>query len=288
MAGARAESDGALAARRAVSDARWRFDDAAAGAHESTMRWLLLLWLIGGGRAIAAIRILEVPSPAQLRASTDVMMAGFWRCEGLDAAQRAAVAGAQLRDYERKFGGGSPHLLRGAVLAAVADGDGGGDAFLGTASLELGLFDGRRMKIVDRASAERKVENALAELRPRDRRPLAAMPPEDICGALFEDSVRVAPLVANVAVVPSARRAGVGAALVRSCADLAASWGFDELLLEVETANAPARALYEAAGFEELWSAPRTTLVVDAGAGPKRGLSQRPGVQHTAMRRPAR
>lgn len=53
----------------------------------------------------------------------------------------------------------------------------------------------------------------------------------------------------EIAVDPSARRGGVGRALVAAARDVAATWGVDALWLEVRAGNAPARALYAACGF---------------------------------------
>ena len=55
--------------------------------------------------------------------------------------------------------------------------------------------------------------------------------------------------VLTLAVRPAARRAGVGRALLEAAATAAAAAGVAVLHLEVADDNAPARALYAAAGF---------------------------------------
>jgi ribosomal-protein-alanine N-acetyltransferase len=52
-----------------------------------------------------------------------------------------------------------------------------------------------------------------------------------------------------LAVVPEARRRGLGRRLVDAAATMAAQHGARALFLEVSQANHPARALYSAAGF---------------------------------------
>ncbi len=55
--------------------------------------------------------------------------------------------------------------------------------------------------------------------------------------------------VITLAVLPDARRRGIGAALVAAAAREAAARGATRLFLEVAEDNAPARALYARAGF---------------------------------------
>ncbi|KAH8053233.1 Acetyltransferase [Aureococcus anophagefferens] len=157
------------------------------------------------------------------------MVDGFWASKRLDAAQRERLAATQYADLEQRFGGdGSGRVLKGSLVAAA---DGG--RVVGMASLELGLFDGAALSLLPRDEAAEKIRAS-------------------------------APLLANVAVVPGARRKGLGRRLVAACADLARDgWGYDDVLLEVECDNRPAVALYERVGFQELWRAPRAALEVD-------------------------
>ncbi|MGH7118695.1 MAG: GNAT family N-acetyltransferase [Acetobacteraceae bacterium] len=53
----------------------------------------------------------------------------------------------------------------------------------------------------------------------------------------------------TLAVIPRARRRGLGAALVSLAMREAASAGVERIVLEVGVTNTPARALYENAGF---------------------------------------
>ncbi len=55
--------------------------------------------------------------------------------------------------------------------------------------------------------------------------------------------------VLTLAVLPAARRAGVGRALLRAAVAMAAARGAVELFLEVAADNGAARALYDAAGM---------------------------------------
>ncbi len=56
--------------------------------------------------------------------------------------------------------------------------------------------------------------------------------------------------ILTLAVAPAARRRGLGRALVDATADAARAHGATRLFLEVSARNAPAQALYAAAGFK--------------------------------------
>lgn len=58
--------------------------------------------------------------------------------------------------------------------------------------------------------------------------------------------------IANIAVDPDRRRAGIGRAMLRTLVSLAAARGAAGAYLEVRRSNAPAIALYTSAGFETL------------------------------------
>jgi ribosomal-protein-alanine N-acetyltransferase len=61
----------------------------------------------------------------------------------------------------------------------------------------------------------------------------------------------------NIAVHPDARRQGLGRRLLRELLTLAKAEGCHSATLEVRPSNAPARALYEAEGFEAAAIRPR-------------------------------
>ena len=69
--------------------------------------------------------------------------------------------------------------------------------------------------------------------------------------ALFRVAADEAEIL-TVSVVPEARRAGLGRALVAACEEGARRSGAARIYLEVAAANAPARALYDAAGYGEV------------------------------------
>ena len=58
--------------------------------------------------------------------------------------------------------------------------------------------------------------------------------------------------ILNVAVTPSARRAGIGRSLVHAVISALAERGVRQIYLEVRESNAGARAMYAALGFQEV------------------------------------
>lgn len=73
-----------------------------------------------------------------------------------------------------------------------------------------------------------------------------------LCRWLVADEIHVL----NVAVAPSARGRGLGAALVRQVLDEAAACRVVAVTLEVRRSNTAGRRLYESFGFEEVGSRP--------------------------------
>jgi ribosomal-protein-alanine N-acetyltransferase len=58
--------------------------------------------------------------------------------------------------------------------------------------------------------------------------------------------------ITNVAVATSARRNGIGKALIRELTEKAARRGISRIVLEVRVGNRPAIALYERMGFRRI------------------------------------
>jgi len=98
--------------------------------------------------------------------------------------------------------------------------------------------------------------------------------------------------VLTVGVVPAARRAGVGRALLHALLAEAAARGAREAFLEVRTDNAAAIALYHGEGFVRVGVRPgyydagrvdaltmrRALAAATAGSLPRQGARTRPGV----------
>ncbi len=93
------------------------------------------------------------------------------------------------------------------------------------------------------------------------------------------------PLLTGMIVQPQARRQGVGTSLVADAAALAAEWGYDELLCNVQRGNEAARELYRRCGFAAVGDAPKENFVSWLGGGHM--LFLRKELRPLSARRPA-
>ena len=78
---------------------------------------------------------------------------------------------------------------------------------------------------------------------------------EELMSKLTRDvrqSMRLRPLLSNLAVIPEYRRRGVASQLVARSEMVATQWGFDELLLLVSDDNTAARELYCRRDYREV------------------------------------
>ena len=176
----------------------------------------------GGETAVGAV------PPARLTAlGADFADAFFFgNAEGaadVPRAARSALVRDCVRDLRARYGGSD-----GALLAAEDE----GGRFLGCVGVQLCAFDGRT------------ILGAPAAARGRD-------------------DVEIRPLLANLAVAPEARRKGVARRLMAEAEALVRDeWGYDEILLQVETKNSKARSLYGKLGYRKLWRESGTAIKV--------------------------
>ena len=180
-------------------------------------------------------------------------------------------------DFESRYGElvGSRRLASSLLLAR----DGTGGAVVGCAGVELAVVlpaaaiagaVPARTRVLARAEAEKRIAAELSALRPRERNTLRKAPLAELVPMLIGDGTAVRPVLSNLAVARAARRRGLGRELVAACERVARDeWASDALLLIVEAANEPARALYRGLGFEEAWceDTPATRAVFSDGPG---------------------
>lgn len=100
-------------------------------------------------------------------------------------------------------------------------------------------------------------ENSIAsELQNRISYWLVAEDDGEIAGYVGSQSVLDGADMMNLAVAPNYRRQGIGEALVRGLVEHLRQKGIIALLLEVRVSNAPAIALYEKMGFQQVGRRP--------------------------------
>jgi ribosomal protein S18 acetylase RimI-like enzyme len=117
-----------------------------------------------------------------------------------------------------------------------------------------GLWRAFNAEVPEPAYVDLDPEQELAEIREIVRDEIALLAEEDGRALGFALARRRSPRRATLTdlyVVPGARRRGLAAGLVREAVDLLRADGFEYLDLEVQAANAPARAVYQRWGLRE-------------------------------------
>lgn len=92
------------------------------------------------------------------------------------------------------------------------------------------------------------------------------------------------PYLANLAVLPSARRRGIARSLVKRGEALVQAWGFDELVLQVEDTNKGARRLYKQLGYADVYSDPAGRKYVLSGMTIKSERIKKIGMRKAPLR----
>lgn len=181
---------------------------------------------------------------------------------------KADLEETQKVDMQEKHGERmGKRMLNSAILAATkSDGE-----MLGMVCIEVGLFDKHEKVIFKTSESETKLKNAVASLKPKERREYKDSTVAEIATQLLPPEIEAIVILSNLAVSPNARRMGIGTRLCKEVERVVKDdWEFDNIYLRVEAQNAPARQTYEGAnlGYKEVFSEPsRTALRVDLEKG---------------------
>lgn len=210
-----------------------------------------------------------VSSDQELKQASDFFVDNFWVPQVAEAGvelnptQRSGLLNTQLSDFEGRYGDLMGKRRLSSTLF-VADG--------GLCGVELALVSRENEAVIPRATGESMLTQAISRFGPKERRLLKYVALEDLVADLLPGDLSVVPVLANLAVDATRRRGGVGKAL---CLDVEAQcreWGYDQVWLQVEEGNTPARSLYEnKLGYEQMWtdiggSSLRINLDDDSGA----------------------
>ena len=146
------------------------------------------------------------------------------------------------------------------------------DKVVGCVGVEMALVQPQSGKVLSRREGEGLLANELTAMGARERNQYRKMGVVELTATLFPE-YQVYALLANLAVAPATRGAGLGRALCASCEAAGAEWGLAAIMLQVEEVNEPARRLYESVGYslvhkDESATALRLyTRAMGAGAG---------------------
>ena len=150
----------------------------------------------------------------------------------------------QCSDLQEKYGETmGKKVLRNIVLGAFEEGSRQGESLLGVVTMQETLKNNNY--IVESESAQGMMKTAVASLGPKQRREYKDASVSTIAEELLSPDIEPICVLSNLAVSSQARRRGVAATLCQELEETAKEWGYQELYLVVEEANASARKLYE-------------------------------------------
>jgi ribosomal protein S18 acetylase RimI-like enzyme len=192
----------------------------------------------------------------QLAEAADLFVDAFWSRETSTAAQAALSDGArrelvaqQVADMESRYGTrvGARRLPSQLLLARSPAG-----AAVGCVGVEAALVDPIGERVLTRQQGEARIVDLFQSMGARERNQYRKLPLLQLTAELLPE-FKVFGLLANLAVAPSARRAGLAQKLCRACEGVCQEWGLPALLLQVEQENQAARRLYSRIGYGEVW-----------------------------------
>jgi hypothetical protein len=147
----------------------------------------------------------------------------------------------QCADLQDKYGAiMGKRLLNCAVVGAL---DHESREMLGVVTVKVSILE--KEDVLESERAEALLKNAVASLGPKERRQYKDAPPSIIAKELLSPDTTTVCILSNLAVSPNARRRGIAKILCAEVEALAKDWGYEEMVLLVESANTPARELYQ-------------------------------------------
>ena len=212
---------------------------------------------------------------ASIMKVTDFFVRGFWQ-EGttvgkqdLSIMERTSLVSQQNDDMIMRYGElVGQRRLRSRLMVAKDD----ADEVVGCVGVEMALVQPQTGQVLSRSQGEGLLANELSSMGGRERNQFRKMGVVELTAALFPE-YQVYALLANLAVAPSTRGAGLGRALCASCEAAGSEWGVAAIMLQVEEVNEPARKLYESVGYSLVHKdEAATALRVQPGAGAGAGL----------------
>lgn len=185
---------------------------------------------------------------------------------GLSQREKKQLASRMSQDFTERYSNSwesSTRLFPSRLLIARDD-----DAHIaGVVGVEAALLNPFTRQVFTRAESELLLRSELDAMDGPSFSKFSKLSRTEMTRQLYPEYQLIG-LLTNLAVAPSSRRRGLARALCEECEAACSSWKLPGLLLQVEEANAPARALYDGLGFEELWQdSDATCLRLAPGAG---------------------
>jgi ribosomal protein S18 acetylase RimI-like enzyme len=201
------------------------------------------------------VRVTPARTGEDLCQAAEAFAMAFWGDE-VSESLRSELVRQHQRDMAERYGELVGARRLSSQLLVARDESGG---IVGLVGCELAVVDVPNSLVLSRRRGEAIFNDALAAMGGRQRNELRKAPLPVLAEALLPFGARVLPVLSNLAVLPAGRRKGLGRTLCTEVEAVARGWAEREgqsqqLLLQVEARNEPARALYSSLGFGELWT----------------------------------
>mmetsp|Transcript_26873 Transcript_26873/g.60099 ORF Transcript_26873/g.60099 Transcript_26873/m.60099 type:complete len:269 (+) Transcript_26873:169-975(+) len=156
---------------------------------------------------------------------------------------------AQNGDFETRYGDTVGKRRLAAKLLAKR-GDSG--ELSGLVTVEMTLIS--RLEKEPKSGGEKILGDAISKMGPKQRRAFKGYSTGQLVTEILPDDIDLVPMLSNLAVDLSRRRGGVGLEMCLAAEETSREWGFQDIWLQVEKVNLPAKRLYEEKlGYKVEW-----------------------------------
>mmetsp|Transcript_22617 Transcript_22617/g.46368 ORF Transcript_22617/g.46368 Transcript_22617/m.46368 type:complete len:314 (-) Transcript_22617:86-1027(-) len=190
-----------------------------------------------------------VNTDSELTSLAGYFVDNFWvpQVAEITADQRAGLVTTQVQDFINRYG--DIMGKRRLTSALLVDED-----MAGVCGVELTLVARNTQTVVSRDQGEMMIKSAISRFTPKERKLLKFFEIKDLVADVLDGEFDVVPVLSNLAVGTGMRRGGVGMKLCQAVEKICSEWDFEEIWLQVEEQNTPARRLYEnKLGYAQEW-----------------------------------
>lgn len=212
-----------------------------------------------------------------LESAAGFFVEGFWArgtttsALSLTPSERARLEAVQTDDMRARYGETVGQRRLDSRFFVATDEAG---VIGGCVGVEMALVLPQKGVVLSRAAADGLLTNELNSMGARERNSFRRKSAAELTSMLFPE-YQVYGLLANLAVGADARRSGLARKLCDAAEATAAEWDMPAIVLQVEEVNRPARALYGACGYTDIFVDNDASVVrVQPGDGVEQLLTQ--------------
>lgn len=167
----------------------------------------------------------------------------------------ATLTNLQKEEFQEKFGERMGKRLLNTCIIGAKDSN---SNLLGMVCIEVGLYNKNENTILKSSDAESLLKNAVASLKPSERRTYKNSSVSEITKELLPPEIDAVVYLSSLVVSTECRNMGLGVKLCKEAERIAKEeWEYDNMYLRVEASNAPARRIYEGddkLGYKQIFS----------------------------------